>query len=265
MLETGRSGSYRQPPVREGHSIVWALVLGLVGGTPPVLAADLPDGFVRSRDVAPTIRQSMRYFGSDNFLGRPVRGYEAAECILTEAAARALAEVAADLAAEGLGLKVFDCYRPQRAVDHFVEWGEDLGDTARKAVFYPDVDKKDLFHLGYIASRSGHSRGSTVDLTLVRLGIEFGGREPPTEPCDRATSASRAPDELDFGTPWDCFDDLSHTDHPAIEGEAATHRARFVEAMARRGFRNYPKEWWHFTLADEPFPETFFDFPVRQR
>jgi zinc D-Ala-D-Ala dipeptidase len=224
---------------------------------------ELPDGFVYLSEAAPRVRQSIRYLGVDNFLGRPVRGYEAPECILTEQAAEALALVAADLASEGLGLKVFDCYRPQRAVDDFVEWSRDLADQKTKPVFYSRVDKARLFELGYIASHSGHSRGSTVDLTMVRLDVPQSQRRPPAEPCYRPSAASRAPDELDFGTPWDCFDELSHTEHPAIEGEAAENRLRFVAAMARRGFRNYPREWWHFTLEDEPFPETFFDFPIQ--
>lgn len=224
---------------------------------------ELPDGFVYLSEAAPRVRQSIRYLGVDNFLGRPVRGYEVAECILSEPAAKALALVAADLASEGLGLKVFDCYRPQRAVDDFVEWGHDLADQKTKPVFYARVDKARLFELGYIASRSGHSRGSTVDLTTVRLDVPLSQRRPPTEACYESSAASRPPDELDFGTPWDCFDELSHTEHPAIGGEAAANRARFVAAMKRRGFSNYSREWWHYTLEDEPFPETYFDFPIR--
>ena len=161
---------------------------------------------------------------------------------MTQPAADALAGVARDLAPRGLVIKVFDCYRPTRAVANFVHWARDLNDTAGKAEFYPNVDKRTLFRDGYIASRSGHSRGSTIDLTLAQAD----GRE------------------LDMGTPFDFFSPKSWTADPTISARAArqSHAARGRDAR-HRGFRGYDKEWWHFTLRGEPFPETYFDFPVR--
>ncbi len=147
-----------------------------------------------------------------------------------------------DLAPLGLGLKVFDCYRPARAVAHFMRWARDLQDQARKAEFYPEVDKRTLFRDGYISARSGHSRGSTVDLTLVRLSD---GRE------------------LDMGTPFDFFGTRSWLTDRTIPVEAQVHRQVLASAMRRRGFRAYDKEWWHFTLSHEPYPDSYFDFPVR--
>ena len=183
----------------------------------------------------------IRYAGAHNFVGRPVDGYEAPRCLLTQAAAEALAAVARDLAPRGLHIKVFDCYRPTRAVANFVRWARDLNDTAGKVEFYPNVDKRTLFRDGYIASQSGHSRGSTADLTLAQAD----GRE------------------FDMGTPFDFFSPKSWTANPSISLEAHANRMLLATAMRRRGFRGYDKEWWHFTLRGEPFPDTFFDFPVK--
>jgi D-alanyl-D-alanine dipeptidase len=160
---------------------------------------------------------------------------------LTQVAAAALAEVARDLNSRGLVIKVFDCYRPERAVMNFVRWARDLNDTAEKAEFYPDVDKRVLFRDGYIASRSGHSRGSTLDLTLAKADGS----------------------ELDMGTHFDFFSPKSWTDDASISTEQHANRMLLATAMRRRGFRGYDKEWWHFTLRNEPFPDTYFDFPVQ--
>jgi D-alanyl-D-alanine dipeptidase len=182
----------------------------------------------------------LRYAGADNFVGAPVDGYERAICLLSEPAARALARVQADLVASGLGLVVFDCYRPQRAVDHFVRWSREPAEPWAAARHHPRVPKQELFARGYIAERSGHSRGSTVDVGLVR-GVQL----------------------LDFGTPFDFFDPLSHGDATGISETARENRALLRAAMERRGFRPYPAEWWHFTLAGEPWPDRYFDVPVR--
>ncbi len=190
----------------------------------------------------PGLQVEARYFGTHNFVGRRIDGYDAGKCLLARQAALALAEVQRDLAPRGLGLKVFDCYRPARAVAHFVRWARDLHDQARKADFYPEVGKRTLFREGYISARSGHTRGSTVDLTLVRLSD---GRE------------------LDMGTPFDFFGTRSWLADRSIPVEAQTHRQVLAAAMRRRGFRAYDKEWWHFTLNREPYPESYFDFPVR--
>jgi D-alanyl-D-alanine dipeptidase len=227
----------------------------------------LPDGFVYLRDVAPSVFQEMRYATPYNFVGERIEGYEAAECILTERAARALAAVQADLAPQGLSLKVYDCYRPQRAVNHFARWARS-GDEAMKTAFYPEEPKGSLFARGYIASRSGHSRGSTVDLTLVSLPHTPLGSYPdpadgPLYRCDRPLPERLVEGDLDMGTAYDCFSPLAATESAAVSAEARRNRYRLREVMGRHGFRNYAKEWWHYTLRDEPYPGTYFDFPVR--
>ncbi len=205
-------------------------------------SADYPDGFVRLREVAPQILQDVCYFGAENFVGRPVDGYEAAECLMTHAAAEALGAVDRDLRTRGMALKVFDTYRPMRAVADFLSWSSQPDDPAAKAIYYPHLDKADLFRLGYLAERSSHCRGSTADLTVVRLD-------------DQA--------ELDFGTCFDFFDPRSHTASPDIGEAAKANRSMLLKAMAAHGFENFPQEWWHFTLRNEPYPDTYFDFVVR--
>jgi len=207
--------------------------------------AQIPAGFVDAAIVVEGLAVDMRYFGDENFLGARVNGYEAARCLLTRPAAAALARVQQDLAPQGLGLKVYDCYRPARAVAHFVRWARDLKDQARKADFYPDVDKRELFRLGYIAARSGHSRGSTVDLTLVRRG------------------EGQAPVDVDMGTRFDFFGVQSWASSRKVGAEAQANRRLLAAAMSKRGFAPYFKEWWHFTLRGEPYPHSYFDFPVR--
>ena len=202
----------------------------------------LPPGFVYLDESIPDIVVELRYRSSNNFLGRPVDGYQAERAILSQPAASALARVQAELRPYGLGIKIFDAYRPQRAVDHFVRWARDIGDTQMQAEYYPEVDKRNLFREDYIAERSGHSRGSTVDLTLVSLD------EP-----------HRA---LDMGTPFDYFGPASWPDHPGLSPQQKANRLLLRSLMMQHGFRPYPKEWWHFTLNDEPHPETYFDFPV---
>ena len=221
------------------HSLLAALFVILA--TQAALAQERPSAFVDAATVVPGLIADMRYAGSHNFVGRPIAGYEAPRCLLSQAAAAALADVARDLASRGLHIKVFDCYRPTRAVMNFVRWARDLNDAAGKAEFYPDVDKRTLFRDGYIASQSGHSRGSTIDMTLANDD----GRE------------------LDMGTPFDFFSPKSWTADPTVAPEQHANRMLLAAAMRRHGFRGYDKEWWHFTLRGEPFPETYFDFPVR--
>lgn len=192
--------------------------------------------------VARHLALDLRYASADNFVGARIDGYEAARCLLSEPAAQALALVQADLAADRLGLVVFDCYRPQRAVDHFVRWSREPADPAATARYHPRVAKDMLFAEGYVAARSGHSRGSTVDVGLVRAG-------------------ERAP--LDCGTPFDFFDARSHHDAREISEAARANRTRLRAAMEQRGFVAYPREWWHYTLAGEPYPDAYFDLPVR--
>jgi zinc D-Ala-D-Ala dipeptidase len=205
-------------------------------------AGERPSGFVDAATIMPGLIVEMRYAGSNNFVGEPIDGYQRPVCLLTREAAHALALVQSDLGIQGLGLKVFDCYRPQRAVAHFVRWARDIGDIRRKAEYYPAINKRDLFALGYIASRSGHSRGSTADLTLVRRSDGV---------------------ELDMGTGFDTFSPKSSPLNASVSADARRNRATLATAMERRGFRPYNKEWWHFTLRNEPFPNQYFDFPVR--
>ena len=207
----------------------------------PARAAGLPEGFVHVTDAVPGAVLEIRYYSDNNFVGKRVDGYLAPTAILTSQAAEALAGVQADLKFFGLGVKIFDGFRPQRAVDHFVRWGADLKDTRMKAQYYPDVDKKNLFRDGYIAEKSGHSRGSTVDLTIINLSD---GKE------------------LDMGGPFDFFGPPSWPGNLGIPAQARANRALLRAVMDRHGFRGITSEWWHFTLIDEPYPDTYFDFPV---
>ncbi|GGW93692.1 M15 family metallopeptidase [Streptomyces noursei] len=224
-----------------------------------------PKEFVALRDVDPTIIQEIRYATPHDFMGVPVTGYREPLCILTQDAARALHRAQVAFLRRGYSLKVYDCYRPQRAVDHFVAWAKDLSDQRMKAEFYPRVDKSVLFRDGYIAEKSGHSRGSTVDLTLVRLPAVPTRPYVPGEPLTSCFGprASRFPDNsLDMGTGFDCFDTLAHTLDPRIKGKRRAHRMLLKEGLERAGFVNYADEWWHYTFSPETFPDTSFDFPV---
>lgn len=223
-----------------------------------------PQGFSSIAELDPSIELDIRYIGANNFLGRPVTGYEGAACILSTPAALALLDVQRAANELGLSLKIYDCFRPQRAVDNFVRWAADPDDELMKASMYPDVPKDELFSRGYIAERSGHSRGSTIDLTLVPLG----SRQPQVDPfapwdC-RGDESERFPDNsIEMGTSYDCFDALSHTENIGISELAMTNRLLLRDLMEAAGFQNYVNEWWHYTLRNEPFPDTFFDFPVR--
>ncbi|MDJ0465841.1 M15 family metallopeptidase [Streptomyces sp. H27-C3] len=227
-----------------------------------------PREFVALRSVAPTIIQEMRYTTGHNFMGEPVDGYREPVCILTGPAAKALQRTQLKLLRRGYSLKVYDCYRPQRAVDHFVRWAKDLDDEVMKQEFYPRVDKSRLFADGYIAEKSGHSRGSTVDLTIVKLSAKPTRPYVPGESLTScyAPKAERFPDNsVDMGTGYDCFDTLSHTDAPRIGGEQRANRQLLKGSLADAGFVNLPEEWWHYTFKPELFPDRFFDFPVSRR
>lgn len=240
-----------RPKHRTMHSMKKALLtlgvfrMGLWAFTLTALAQEMPDGFVYVDEYIPDAVLELRYCSSDNFVGEPVDGYASSRPILTRQAAQALKGVQEDLKPFGLGIKIFDAYRPQRAVDHFVRWAEDLSDTKMKARYYPDVDKKDLFKKGYIADQSSHSRGSTVDLTLV-------SRLPRGEVKD-----------LNMGSGFDFFSPVSWPTSLSIGASARAHRMLLQQVMMSHGFEPYAKEWWHFTLKDEPYPETYFDFPIR--
>lgn len=200
----------------------------------------MPQDFVRLSDVAPSVRQDMRYATENNFTGRPVPGYGAAACWLRAEVAQALAKVQAKAEADGLSLVVYDCYRPQRATDAFVAWAQDGKDVLRKTDYYPDVPKNQLFAKGYIGRKSAHSLGTTVDIGFV--------------------ARDGAP--LDFGTPFDFFSPASATHAPGTTAVAAKNRADLLARMAAEGFENYKSEWWHFTLRGVVGAQAY-DIPIR--
>ncbi len=198
-------------------------------------------GFVLLSDVVPHIVQEIRYFSTFNFVGERVDGYEEPVALMTREAARALKSVSNEMMVKGYRLKVFDAYRPVTAVKHFILWAIEDEDVRMKPYFYPDIDKQDAFELGYIAKQSSHSRGSAIDLTLLDMKT---GRE------------------VDMGGPFDLFSEVSHPDYRGITDEQYANRMLLRAAMERNGFEPYECEWWHFRLADEPFPDTYFSFPV---
>ena len=213
------------------------------------------DGFVNITDVVPDVILEIRYFGTYNFVGARIDGYEQPTALLTREAADSLRAVSNDLKTQGYRLKIYDAYRPQKAVDHFMRWGKDLDDTLMRAYFYPNEVKDSLFIKGYIAERSGHSRGSTLDLTLFDMRTEK---------------------EVDMGGTFDWFGKESHPDcggdpatgtyrqNDTITAQQFANRMILREAMLRHGFKPYDCEWWHFTLKNEPYPDTYFWFPVHE-
>ncbi len=213
------------------------------------LSGELPKGFVHLSDVAPHIDVNMRYLKSNNFIGEPIPGYESNTCILTRQAAEALKSVQKKVRPFGLTLTVFDCYRPQKSVDYFMSWTEKTQDIRKKAQYYPDITKKDLVPKGYIAAKSGHSRGSTVDLNLA---------------YDFRSGSKRSLDLLDMGTAFDFFGLLSHTLNKSISNKARKNRLLLKTLMEEAGFKGLKEEWWHFTLKDEPFKKKYFNFLVKK-
>lgn len=223
--------------------------------------APMPKGFVYLREIAPDILQDIRYAGAKNFAGHPLPGYSSPECILVKPAAMALSRVQAELKSAGLGLKVFDCYRPVRAVRAFLDWANTPEDVASTTAYHPRIKKSALIPR-YIAKRSGHSRGAAVDLTLVRLDGSQGEKPAHSPVCDVEKPASEANRALDMGTAFDCFDPLSETRANGISQTQRANRERLLAVMTRHGFRNYPGEWWHFSFSPEPYPKRYFDFTI---
>ena len=201
----------------------------------------LPEGFNYIKDVIPTVKVELRYYGAHNFMGVPVDGYNSEAAILSSDAVAALKKVQKELLKSNLSVKIFDAYRPQQAVNHFVRWAKVFNDTIKKKEFYPKVKKQDLFKEGYISSKSGHSRGSTIDMTLVDV---ITGKE------------------LDMGSPWDFFGPESWVANLNLNVQQRANRMLLQNIMSKHGFKYYTKEWWHFTLKNEPFPDTYFDFPI---
>lgn len=227
-------------------------------------AQTLPGGFVYLSDIDPTIIQDIRYATSNNFIGRPLRGYEAGACIVKREVGLRLKAVQQELAKRKLSLKMFDCYRPARASLDMVRWSRDIRDNGNR--FNPAIDKRDLFRLGYIASYSKHSTGAALDLTLVDLAADNSAHFDPAKSYADCTAAveKRAPEgSIDMGTGYDCTDSRGHTRSGAITPEQHRWRQVLIAAMARQGFVNYSKEWWHFSLPGADGPA--YDFPITAR
>jgi D-alanyl-D-alanine dipeptidase len=227
----------------------------------------MPAGFVHLRDIAPSIRQDIRYAGPFNFTGGIVPGYERAECIMWQGAAKALARAQARLSAEGFALKVYDCYRPVRAVRAFAAWARSAtrspGNDTMKSIFYPAHDKSELFGLGYIAPHSRHSLGIAVDVGLVRADEEDASRPHAGGRCDGPFEKRVDESSLDLGTAYDCFSARSATTSLAISASARTNRQRLRHALEAEGFHNYAQEWWHYEFRGPSAPALPHDFPVR--
>ena len=204
-------------------------------------AQKLPNGFVYLEDVDASIQKELRYLSNNNFIGRKIDGYKNNCVIITEQAAHQLKKVQTELLKKGLSLKIFDAYRPQEAVNHFVKWAKVLSDTLMKQEYYPKVPKSQLFNQGYIASKSGHTRGSTVDLTIIDV---------------------KTGKELDMGSPYDFFGVQSHPLHSNLSKEQKENRMLLRKVMLENNFKPYENEWWHFTLRNEPFRNTYFNFSV---
>ncbi|MEM9633683.1 MAG: M15 family metallopeptidase [Pseudomonadota bacterium] len=239
------------------RSIFAGLCLFLASGPAPAANA-LPEGFVFLNEIVPDIRQDMRYAGRNNFMRQRLPGYQSAECVLTEAAAKALGKVQNAAVQAGYSLVTFDCYRPQRAVNAMVAWV--AGGSGTDPAYFPRVSRSSLVREGYIGAKSSHARGSTVDVALepLSVGVTSGGNSAGV--CKRTDR-----DTADFGTPFDCFDPDSRTGSVDVAASARKMRRTLVDLMRKGGFRNYPGEWWHFTLVDEPFPKKSFDFPIETR
>ena len=203
--------------------------------------SDDPRGFVSVGERIPDALLDIRYYSSFNFIGERIDGYEEPVALLTREAAEALAAVSSDAMRQGFRLKIFDAYRPQKAVDHFVRWAKDPADTRMKAYFYPDLEKKDIIPQHYIAEHSGHSRGSTVDLTLFEMDTQ---------------------QNTDMGGTFDYFGEKSHPDYAGVSEAQHANRMLLQKLMVKNGFRPLESEWWHFTLENEPWPDTYFTFPV---
>ncbi len=200
-----------------------------------------PSGFVLLADYVPSIIQEIRYYTTYNFIGDRIDGYEEPVALITKEAARALKSAASEFFVQGYRIKVFDAYRPVSAVKHFMLWGIEDTDIRMKPYFYPDIEKQEVFSKGYVAKLSSHSRGSAIDLTLLDM---------------------KTGKELDMGSPFDMFSEISHPSYRGISDEQYENRMRLQKVMVRNGFEPIDNEWWHFKLKDEPYSDTYFEFPV---
>lgn len=234
------SFSNKKNPSTKLITSVILVLIALVNCTEP--SKQGKENFVKIHEVIPNVVYDIRYYSTDNFVGARVDGYLAPIAFITKEAGIRLNQVQTEINNEGLGLKIFDAYRPQKGVDHFVRWGAIPSDTITKAKYYPNINKANVFDLGYVATKSGHSRGSTLDLTIVDLETK---------------------QELDMGSHWDFFGEISHHESPLVNEQQTTNRNKLRNIMLKYGFKQYDNEWWHYTLKEEPFPDTYFDFDVK--
>jgi D-alanyl-D-alanine dipeptidase len=243
-----------------------AALLTAIGSAGAARAEGLPGGFVYLRDIDASIIQDIRYAGANNFAGRPLAGYGAAECVVKREVGARLKAIQQELAARKLSLKMLDCYRPARAVADMVAWSENGKETPAERRFNPAFSKRDLFRLGYIATHSGHSTGAALDLTLVDLAADNSATFDPHKVYAACTAPAeaRAPEgSVDMGTGYDCCDQKGHTAAKSITASQRRWRGELVALMARQGFVNYSKEWWHFSLPGRGWPA--YDFPIQPR
>lgn len=226
----------------------------------------IPESFVDITSINPQIQVELRYNSEWNFIGRRIAGYKANKCYLKKATAEALSLVQKDVEKKGMSLLIFDCYRPQQAVNDFLDWAK-TDDQKMKVFFYPDVEKSNLVKDGYISNKSSHSRGNTVDLTLIKNDVKLVPQKDQLKyqedrlDCRQSVNIE-AKGQLDMGTTYDCFSPLSNTMNGFISVKAQDHRALLKKAMSRRGFINYAKEWWHYTLRNESPQDKPFDFVI---
>jgi D-alanyl-D-alanine dipeptidase len=249
------------------RNLNWFAFILLTALAMPAAAQGLPGDFVYLRDIDPTVVQDIRYAGANNFMGRPLDGYGAAECVVKREVGLALQKVQRELANKNLSLKMLDCYRPARAVADMVAWSKNGKETAAEHRYNPAFRKEDLFRLGYIATHSQHSTGAAVDLTLVDLKADNSARFDSRKAYADCTApvAERAPEaSIDMGTGYDCSDLKAHTAAASITPAQRRWRDILVGAMARQGFVNYSKEWWHFSLPGAGGPAYDFAIPPRR-
>ncbi|BAR62970.1 putative dipeptidase [Bradyrhizobium diazoefficiens] len=270
MLQAALRGPVASPRndrevwMRSAKSILIALLA--IASISSAHAQSLPGGFVYLRDIDPGIIQDIRYATSNNFVGRPLAGYGAGECVVKREVGLRLKAVQQDLAAQNLSLKMFDCYRPARASLDMVAWSQNGRETAAERRYNPRIAKTELFRLGYIASRSQHSTGAALDLTLVDLKADNSGKYDPSKTyadCTASVEARPPEGSVDMGTGYDCTDTKGHTAAPSITPDQRAWRKRLVAAMAKQGFVNYSKEWWHFSLPGAG--GAAYDFPIQPR
>jgi zinc D-Ala-D-Ala dipeptidase len=253
------SRTYAKVTAIAGATALYCCVMFLVATN----AEEMPNSFVRLRDMAPHIQQDVRYGTIFNFTGTIVPGYARPECILTRAAAAAVINVDKYLREKGFALKIFDCYRPTRAVQYFQRWVADGEPSPLTRIFVPELDQRKLIDLGFVARKSSHSRGSTVDVGMVRASDAPLSTPDAAGACDGPFTTRPPETSLDFGTSFDCFSSKSALDVQGLSPKARANRLLLSYAMAKFGFKGYSREWWHFTLSPEPYPEREFDFPVK--